>query len=60
MALIWGLAVYVKATAVSHQFRTALGFLAMVLPVIVVALLSILLIFGVGAVALIAGLAGNQ
>ena len=60
VAFIWGLAVYVKATAVSHQFRPALGFLALVLPVIVTALLSILLIFGVGAVALIVGLAGNQ
>jgi hypothetical protein len=57
VAFIWGLAIYVKATAVSHKFRTALGFLAMVLPVIIVALLSILLIFGVGAAALIAGLA---
>ena len=60
MAFIWGLAIYVKATAVSHQFRPALGFLALVLPVIVVALLSILLIFVVGAVALIAGLAGHH
>jgi len=59
VAFIWGLAIYVKATAVSHQFRPALGFLAMVLPVIVVAMLSILAIFGVGAVALIAGLAGQ-
>jgi hypothetical protein len=59
VAFIWGLAVYVKATAVSHQFRPALGFVAMILPVVVAAFLGILLIFVVGAVALIAGLAGQ-
>jgi hypothetical protein len=59
VAFIWGLAIYVKATAVSHKFRTALGFLALVLPVIAVGFLSILLIFGAGAVALVAGLAGQ-
>ena len=59
VAFIWGLAVYVKATAVSHQFRPALGLLALVLPVIVVAFLSILLIFIVGVVALVTGLVGQ-
>jgi hypothetical protein len=58
-AWIWGLAIYVKATAVSHRFRPALGFAAMVLPVIVAAFLGILLIFVVGAVALVAGMIGQ-
>jgi hypothetical protein len=59
-AFIWGLAIYVKATAVSHKFRPALGFAATVLPVIVAAFLSILLIFVVGALALVAGLVGRS
>lgn len=60
VAFIWGLAIYVKATAVSHRFRPALGLLSVVLPVVVVAVLGILLIFGAGALILIAGLAGQQ
>lgn len=46
VAFFWGLAIYVKATAVSHELTFERALLAVLLPVLVVALLAALLIFG--------------
>ncbi len=59
IAFIWGVAIYMKATAVSHKFQGVLGVVAVLLPLVVVATLSILLIFGVGTLAVLLSTSGR-
>jgi len=59
VAFIWGLLIYIKGTAVSHEMTAARAFLAVILPILAV-LLILLLSIMVGAVALIGLIAGNR
>jgi hypothetical protein len=59
IAFVWGAAVYVKATAVSHRFSVGHGLLAVLLPLLVAVFLGILLVLGVGVIVLIAAAGGN-
>jgi hypothetical protein len=59
IAFLWGVAIYMKATAVSHKFQGVLGVVAVLLPLVVVAFLSILLIFGVGTLAVLLSTSGR-
>jgi hypothetical protein len=59
IAFVWGVAIYMKATAVSHKFQGALGVVAVLLPLVIVAFLSILLIFGVGTLAVLLSTSGR-
>jgi hypothetical protein len=49
IAFIWGLAIYVKATAVSHQLSAGRAITAVFLPMLIVALLGLLLAGSIGA-----------
>lgn len=59
IAFFWGVAIYMKATAVSHKFQGVLGVVAVLLPLVVAAFLSILLIFGAGTLVLLLAARGR-
>jgi len=59
LAFLWGAAVYVKATAVSHRFSVGHAVVAVLLPLVVAIILGILLVVGVGILIAIAASGGR-
>lgn len=59
IAFVWGVAIYMKATAVSHRLQGVLGAVAVLLPLVVAAFLSILIIFGVGTLVVLLSAGGR-
>ena len=59
IAYIWGLLIYIKGTAVSHEMAVGRALLAVVLPLLVL-LVVLLLLLMFGVVVLIATLAGHR
>ncbi len=58
IAFLWGLAIYVKATAVSQKMSIERALLAVFVPILVAALLVVVL--GTGLIGLIAVTVGGQ
>ena len=47
IAFVWGIGIYVKATAVSHELSTERALLAVLLPILILAVILIVVVFGV-------------